>query len=861
MSSNSPKLSGPEDQLDPYRLPRHIVPHRYEIELEPQLAEATFAGQVTITAEVMSSTRMIVLNSKDLEIISVFVDGLPSPFRLDEESDRLLIGLLEDLLPGTAMIDITFTGILNDKLRGFYRSTYTDDDGITQVIAASQMQSTDCRRAFPCFDEPDFKAVFSITLTTDAEHMAISNGPEISRTQLERSGNQKKVAVKFADTMSMSTYLVAFIVGKLEATQAIDVDGVPLRVIHVPGKSHLTDFALDVGAKSLRWFVDYYGIPYPDAKIDMVALPDFAAGAMENVGCITYRESLLLVDPATSTQAERQNVADVVSHELAHMWFGDLVTMTWWNGIWLNEAFATFMEVAAVDSFKPAWERWTSFSLSRSAAFEVDSLVNTRSVEFEVRSPQDCEGMFDVLTYEKGGSLLRMLEQFLGEDRFREGVRHYLHKHSYANTETSDLWDSIEHAAAQHGSEPVRELMDSWIWQPGYPLITAELNAAGNALTLRQQRFSFDHDSHALIQTWLVPIHIRINDQVSKHLLIGDSLEIAIADSHATIVVNAGGHGYYRVAYAPELLGRLKGSEIASLATIERYSLVDDAWNAVVAGRLQAIEFISLVEEFSSERDLAVWQAIAIGLRSCARLMSNTELPKLESRIRSLVAPALTDIGWEQGANEDDLRSKLRGLLVTLLAVNGNDLTAQERCRSIEFGHQGNDQTIHPDLLSAATTVVASSGNEEDYEYMLSKFQSAENPQEQLRYLYALAEFDDPQLLLRTCNFAVSGEVKNQNAPFVLAQCMKARINGHLAWDFVQHFWDQAQELFPINTIVRMVGTVQFLNTPEVANTVQSFFSEHDIAQSAKGLQQILERQRVNTALRSREESRLSAQL
>jgi len=693
----SPQIDSPTDrsQLDPFRLPRHIIPSRYDLTLEPHLNESTFDGQALITVQALAATRLIVLNSIELDIKSVFVDGQPAPFSLDVETERLFIGLIEELQPGVAMIDIVFTGILNDKLRGFYRSTYVDENGEKQVVATTQMQSTDCRRAFPCFDEPDFKAVFATTLIASPDHLAISNGPEISRSVITREqGN--KVAVRFADTMPMSTYLVAFVVGKLEATAPVDVGGVPLRIVHTPGKGHLTEFGLDVGAKSLRWFVNYYGIPYPDAKIDMVALPDFAAGAMENVGCITYRESLLLVDPATSTQADQQNVADVVSHELAHMWFGDLVTMKWWNGIWLNEAFATFMEVAAVESFRTEWQRWTSFSLERSAAFEVDSLVNTRSVEFAVRSPQDCEGMFDVLTYQKGGSLLRMLEQYLGADRFRDGIRLYLNTHSYGNTETSDLWDAIETAVSADGGEPVRELMDSWIWQPGYPLILASLNATKTRLILQQQRFTFTPELLDDPQNWLVPIHIRINGIETKYLLSDQALEIDIANDNAAIVVNAGGYGYYRVAYSPELSSRLQGRELAQLATIERYSLVDDAWNAVVAGRLQAIDYIGFVSGFVDERDLAVWQAIAIGLRGCGRLLDEANYPKLQQRILTLVSPVVTELGWHAQAGEDDLRAKLRGLLVTLLAVNGNDRAAQEKCRDLLAQHDEQSNSVHP---------------------------------------------------------------------------------------------------------------------------------------------------------------------
>ncbi len=383
--------------------------------------------------------------------------------KLDEATERLHLGLPVTLEPGSVSLHLEFRGVLNDLLRGFYRSTFTDGDGNPQVIATTQMEATDCRRAFPCWDEPDFKAVFGVTLDVAEGLLAISNGPEISRAPSDGG----RVRVRFDDTMPMSTYLAAFVVGPLEATEPVDVDGIPLRVVHVPGKAHLAAFALEIGAFALRYFQEYYGIPYPEKKVDLVALPDFAFGAMENLGCITFRETALMVDSGTATQQDRQRIADVVSHELAHMWFGDLVTMKWWNGIWLNEAFATFMEVAACDAFRPEWKRWTSFSLERTAAFEVDALQATRSVEYEVVSPADAEGMFDVLTYEKGGSLLRMLEQYLGTARFREGVRTYLNSHLYGNTETGDLWDAIESATG----EPVRRVMDSWIWQGGYPLV------------------------------------------------------------------------------------------------------------------------------------------------------------------------------------------------------------------------------------------------------------------------------------------------------------------------------------------------------------------------------------------------------
>ncbi|MEY3091495.1 MAG: hypothetical protein RIU67_278 [Actinomycetota bacterium] len=843
-------------ELDPHRLPRHVLPRRYDLVLTPDLAGASFTGNVVITADVVSTTRLIALNAAELDVESVFIDGQPAPFSLDDERERLLIGALSDIGPGSTTIDITFRGTLNDKLRGFYRSTYRDEHGTEHVIACSQMQSTDCRRAFPCFDEPDFKAVFGVTLMVDDGIMAVSNGPEVSRTRDEASG---KDAVRFADTMIMSTYLVAFVVGRLEATAAVDVRGVPLRIVHVPGKGHLTDFGLDVGAKSLAWFTDYYGIPYADAKIDMIALPDFAAGAMENVGCITYRENLLLVDPETSTQIEKELVADVVSHELAHMWFGDLVTMKWWNGIWLNEAFATFMEIAAVDAYRPDWDRWTSFSLERSVAFETDSLAATRSVEYEVRSPQDCEGMFDVLTYQKGGSLLRMLEQYLTTPRFRAGVRHYLNAHSYKNTETSDLWDSIESAVSADGGEPVRALMDSWIWQPGYPLVTAALR--NGRLHLTQQRFSFDAETITDPQTWYVPVHLRVGTSEQVVLLTESSIDIDLADASAPIVVNAGGSGFYRVAYSAELLGRIDRAVLRSLTTIERYNLVDDAWNAVVAGRLAAADYLAFVEGFVDERELSVWQAIVNGLRSIGRLVADDAYASFRRRVAAMASPVLADLGWQPAPDESELRSKLRGLLVTLLAVTGNDVDAQQRCRELLAAAQRDATSVDPELTAAATTVVAATGGEAEYSDMQRRFLDADTPQEQLRYLYALADFDSAELIARTCEFALSGQVKTQNAPFVLARCIANRNHGMVAWEFVRRHWQRANDEFPTNTIVRMIDPVKLLNTPQLEADVQSFFAEHPIPQAVKTLEQVLERQRVNVALRQREEGPLSAAL
>ncbi len=835
--------------LDPYRLPRAALPRRYDITLTPDLARAQFGGTVRVTLDVVDDALAeLALNAIELEIHACEVDEQEAAFRLEGETERLFVRPATPLTAGTHTLTIRFAGTINDKLRGFYRSTYRDAAGVEHVIATTSMQPADCRRAFPCWDEPDFKAAFGITLVIDPGMTAIANGPELARETIK--GGQ--VAVSFADSMVMSTYLVAFVVGPLEATAPRKVEGNTMRAVYVPGKGGLTEFGLDVAAFSLRWFQEYYDIPYPAGdKTDLLAVPDFSAGAMENPGCITFRENLLLVDPARATQNEVQLVADVVTHEFAHMWFGNLVTMRWWNGIWLNEAFATFMAIAACDAYRPAWQRWTSFGIERSFAFETDSLSNTRAVEFEVRSPDECQGMFDVLTYQKGGALLRMLEQHLGTERFRAGVSHYLRKHAYGNTETSDLWDAIESTSG----EPVRRLMDSWIWQPGYPLVSAALE--GETLVLRQRRFAFGKSADDSAR-WVVPVGVRNGGKISRLLLEGDDVKLPLDAPSSFVVVNAGGHGYFRVAYDDTLRARLSGAALAELDTLERYNLVDDAWNAVVAGEMTASNYLEFVAGFSNETEHAVWQAIVVGLRGIGRLLDDAPFERFQRRVTEQLEPVVARLG-DPVAGETALTAKLRGLLVGALAVLGGHGPTRERCRFIFEQGLADASLVDPELLQAATGAYAATGGQAEFEVLLEGYRRGRTPQERLRHLYALPQLDDVELLTRVCELAISGEVKTQDAPFVLNACIANRRFGAAAWRFVRDHWSTANERFPGNTIVRMVDSVKLLNRAVDVATARDFFAAHPIPQAAATLRQILERQHVNAALRARESGRLYA--
>jgi puromycin-sensitive aminopeptidase len=828
-----------------YRLPRTVVPTRYDLTLEPDLDAGTFDGTVQATLEVREPVTEIVLNANELRLDDaalVAADGRTvevSKILTDDDVERATVDLAETAEPGRWTLRLSFRGELNPRLTGFYRSTYTSEDGKTHVIGTTHFEATDARRAFPCWDEPDLKAVFAMTLVVEEGLAAVSNGPEVERESL----GDGRVRIRYEDTMKMSTYLAAWVVGRLELSEPADARGVPVRIVHVPGKEHLTAFASEVSVHSLNWFADYYGIPYPEAKLDNVALPDFAQGAMENVGCVTYREQVLLIDPARSTQEEQLGVAETVAHELAHMWFGDLVTMRWWNGIWLNEAFATFMSMLAVDDFRPDWEIWNTFTRDRTNAFEIDALETTRPIEYEVRSPDDASGMFDTLTYVKGGAVLRMLEQWLGADRFRDGIRRYLGKHAYGNTETHDLWDALE----EETGEPVRRIMDAWIFQPGYPAISVSLE--GGRVRFTQRRFipSSDDDE----TTWPVPLMVRQvsggEERVDRILIEADGAELELLGPDGVVVANADSASFVRIWYDDELRSRVVARAMDALSPIERYSLVDDAWAAVVAGTASAGSFLDLVQGFPEETDLRVWQAILGGLGWLDRFVDDEPRERLRAFVRDLARPALARLGWEASEDESDLRRALRGQLVQSLAVLGADPETLAQCRELELGGEGD-----PQLLQAAVEAVAAEGTAEDLDRYWQRYRGAATPQEEERYLFATSRFPGAAEVERIITSAMSDEVRTQDAPYLLARATTNRHQGPRVWRVIAGRWDEMQDRFAASNIIGLVSGIRYLTDPEVVDEVDAFFREHDIPQNHLMLQQSLERMRVAAKLRER---------
>jgi puromycin-sensitive aminopeptidase len=821
---------------------------------------------------VTEPTAEVWLNAAELSISEVAIErdggpgqrGTATP---DAERERYRLAFPEPIAPGAWRLRLAFRGTLNDKLRGFYRSTYKDPAGATRTLAATQFEATDARRAFPCWDEPDFKAVFSTTLVIDPALTAVSNTAVAS----ERLEGGKKV-VAFADTIAMSTYLVAFVVGELEATDPVMVGRTPLRVWCVPGKRRLAAFGRDIGAASLAFFEGYYGMPYAGDKLDLLAIPDFAAGAMENFGAITFRETALLVDEGAATHSELERVADVVAHENAHMWFGDLVTMDWWNGIWLNEAFATFMEMLAVDAWKPEWQRWTTFGVSRSAAFAVDGLHSTRPIEFPVGAPREADAMFDVLTYEKGASVLRMLEQYLGPEVFCEGVREYLRRHAYANAATGDLWAALGRAA---GGQAIPALMDGWIFRPGYPMVSARLE--GGQLVLEQRRFTYLPEPLAVVpgraappavdpdQRWQVPVQVRLEGagapRVERVLLAERAARMPLPDAGAAVVVNEGGHGFYRVRYSRDLLERLVRRLPDGLAPIERFNLLGDAWAAAVAGLMPVGEYLDLTAHFKGERDKNVWILLVGSLTTLNRIILPGDRPGLERLVRDRMGGLVEELGWEPRPGEDELRRQLRGDAIRALGILGNDAAIQARAAERYAAHQGGGTPVDQNVLPALIAVLAHVGDAARYEEFHQAFRAATTPQEEQRYLYALAGFRPRPLVEQTLARTISGEIRTQDAPFVVRSMLMMVHSREIAWDFLRANWDAMDRLYPKHGLRRLAEGVIGLATPELEQSVHAFFAERKVDFGGKTLEQYLEQLRIAVTLRAREGGALSQYL
>ena len=812
---------------NPYRLPTTVVPSAYRLFLEPDLGEFTFSGRVEIDVHVVGRLNGFSLNSLELElsratVTSHGVERLSGDPVFDPTYQTATFAFDELIPAGNAVLSLRFEGVLNDQLHGFYRSTFTDDDGVVHTLATTQFAPTEARRCFPCWDEPSFKATYEVSLTIPADLTAVSNTRTLSDIDL---GDGRRI-VSFSPTMKMSTYLVAFVVGAFEATSPVEVRGIPLRVVYPRGKGALATASIEMAEHALEFFSDYFAIPYPGDKLDLVAVPDFAAGAMENLGCITFRETDLLIDLATASHNEVERVALVVDHEIAHMWFGDLVTMDWWEGIWLNEAFATFMETICTDHYRPEWKKWVEFNTSRDVAFGVDGLHSTRPIEYEVVSPNDCRGMFDVLTYIKGCAVLRMLEQYLGAEVFRDGIRLYLARHAYANTVTSDLWDALEESSG----EPVARIMNTWILQGGYPLVTVEDG------TISQTPFSYlaPQSKSAIGSDWLVPVLSRplAGGAVVAQLLDSPSASLA---TPGVAVVNAGGSGFYRTAYGESELADI-AANLSTLDEIERAVLFSDTWAAVLVGRVTLSGLLTLATGLKELDEPSAWRVVIQALGMIDRISGEESRSALAGLARRLLLPVWARLGWEPIAGESEQAVQLRSIALEVLGTLARDESVVVAAlRRFDAGE------VSGDLAVAILNITAIANRPGTAEVFESRRRSATTPQEGQNYLFALSQIPDEDEALALFERCLS-DIRNQDAPYLIASQINQRVTGPFVWCTLRDRWDEVMSYFPEGMHAHAVTGVRgLIGDATMAREIRAFHESHPVAASQQTVLQVLD--------------------
>jgi aminopeptidase N len=843
------------------RLPELAVPDNYKLSFAPDFTNNNFTGDETIQVRVLKPTSEIVLNAVQIDFGAVTITSRGATQKaqvtLNKEKETATLAVGSAIHPGPATIQIHYTGILNNELRGFYLGK--DADG--HKYAATQFEATDARRAFPSFDEPAYKATFDVVVVADQGMTVISNTKVASDTPGPGDG---KHTVHFATTPKMSSYLVAMVVGNFEYIEG-SADGIPIRVYASPGKKELGTFALDAAENIMRYYNQYFGIKYPYGKLDLVGLADFSAGAMENTGCITFREVLLQVDDKHASIDLKKVAASVIAHEMAHQWFGDLVTMQWWNDIWLNEGFATWMSSKPVQAWKPEWNMDLEDVRETGQALNADSLVNTHPIHQEAQTPAEILELADDISYGKTAAVLRMLEAYLGPETFRAGVNAYLKQHAYGNATASDFWSAQAHVSKR----PVDRIMPTFVEQSGVPLVTVKMRCSGNSTTatLAQQRYFYDRTlfDAGSKQVWQIPVCLKGNKAggVEKCALVTQKEQASNLQACSPwVFANAGAKGFYRSGYQSDAVLAMAKDAESALTPAERIRLLSDIWASVRVNREPIGDYLAVAQGLQADRTSAVLGEMIGQLDYIGEhLVNDADREAYDLWVRQTLTPAAKDVGWEPKPGETPDQNSLRAQLMHALGYTARDPEAEAVAHKLTEQAMKDPSSVDRELLFAALPVAVRNGDAALYDQILTRLKAAKTPEEQFVYQRILTRFSDPTLLARTLDYAISPDVRSQDSLFVIADVMRNPAGEKLAWDFVRARWSDIVNLggaFGGGTIVEATGS--FCDAGR-RDEVKDFFATHHAPAAERALKQSVERMNYCVDLKAQQASQLATWL
>ena len=853
------------------RLPENVVPDSYDLKFEPDLATATFAGDETIHVHLQKSATSIVLNSAEIEFKEVWIGSADfkqaAAVTKDDKNETATLTVPSAVPAGPADIHIRFTGILNDKLRGFYLSQTA-----RRRYAVTQFEATDARRAFPSFDEPAYKAVFRVALVVDKGDTAISNGKIVSDTPGPGSG---KHTLQFSDSPKMSSYLVAMMVGDFACIQG-GADGIPIRVCAVPEKKDLLSYALLSAENILKFYDTYYQIKYPYQKLDIIAFPDFSAGAMENVAAITYRETLLTIDDKNASVDAHQAVVAVLAHEMAHMWFGDLVTMKWWDDIWLNEGFATWMSFKPTEAWKPEWHFERGEIQETGASLSTDSIASVRAIRAKAETPAEIGTLFDGIAYGKAASVLRMVEAYVGPEVFRKGANAYLEKHAYANATAEDFWNQM----AATSEKPVDGIMASFIQQSGAPLVTVVKTECGvkvvqsarhkkkmsvTQVTLSQARYFADAAklTAGSQEIWRIPVSLRPagSKDATYVLLAQRQRTFELPGCAAWVYANAGGRGYYRSNYDAATLAKMSAELEASFSPEERIHFLGDEWAMVRVGRLSVGDYLDTLEKMKAERSRAV---VGVMMGRFGELhdtiVSAAERPAFEKWVREFLRPMATELGESPTPGESDDRRGLRSDVFGTLASYGRDPQLLARSRALVEQYMRDPNSVEAALAGNALNVSALDGTAELYNRYLEHMKTAKTPEEYYNYFGALTQFPGADLAKRTMDLTLGPEVKNQDLFFLGGLLGNVDIQP-AAWELFKSNFPAIKEKAGASLSAGFAALAGSFCDEKLRDDSQDFFSSQNLPGSERPLQNAKDHVNACIELRSLQQANLSAYL